>query len=136
MSSGFVARGQDSSLTVETPMNIKATNNGLWSFLSALLSGENQTLNRMQFVNNNTYSNIASATTTVVKASAGHLHSITVNTTAAGAITVYDNTSAAGNKIATLKASIVENTYVYDCAFGTGLTIVTAAASDITVSYL
>lgn len=79
--------------------------------------------------------NITTGTTTVVKSGAGVLKSITVNTTAAGAITVYDNTSAAGTKIATLKSSVVEGTYQYDVAFATGLTIVTAAASDITVAY-
>lgn len=82
------------------------------------------------------YNNIASATTTVVKSGGGLLHSITVNTTAAGAITVYDNTSAASTKIATIAASpVIGSTFIYDVAFKTGLTIVTAAASDITVSY-
>lgn len=81
------------------------------------------------------YNNISSATTTVVKTGTGMLHGITVNTTAAGAITVYDNTAGSGTKIATLKASVAENHYRFDVAFTTGLTIVTAAASDITVSF-
>lgn len=84
---------------------------------------------------NFTYKNIAAGATTVVKSGAGELRSITVNTTAAGAITIYDNTAASGTKIGTLKSSVVEGTYQYDVAFSTGLTIVTAAASDITVSY-
>lgn len=79
--------------------------------------------------------NISTATTTVVKSTAGTLHSIVVNNTSAGAITVYDNaTVASGDKIATLKASIVEGTYLYDVDFKNGCTIVTAGASDITVS--
>lgn len=88
-------------------------------------------------MNNDTfsYTNIATATTTVVKSGAGILRSITVNNTAAGAITVYDNTAGSGTKIATLKASVVEGTYEYNVSFSTGLTIVTAGASDITVSY-
>lgn len=81
------------------------------------------------------FNNITTATTTTVKSGSGHLASITVNTTAAGTITVYDNTAASGNKIATLPASAVVGTYKYDLQFATGLTIVTAAASDITVSY-
>lgn len=81
------------------------------------------------------HKNIASATTTVVSTGPCVLHSITVNTTAAGAITVYDNTAASGTKIATLKSSIVENEYGYDVRCRTGLTVVTAAASDVTVSY-
>lgn len=81
------------------------------------------------------YAHIASATTTVVKSGAGFVHSITVNTTSAGAITVYDNTAGSGTVIAVLKASIVEATYALDVSFSTGLTIVTAGASDLTVSY-
>jgi bifunctional ADP-heptose synthase (sugar kinase/adenylyltransferase) len=81
------------------------------------------------------YRNITTATTTLVKTGVGMLHSITVGATAAGAITIYDNTSAAGNIIGTLAASVAERTYTYDVAFAVGLTIVTAAASNITVSY-
>ena len=79
--------------------------------------------------------NITTATTTTVKSGAGVLGKIVVNTTAAGSITIYDNTAASGTKIGTMKASIAEGSYSFDAAFTTGLTIVTAAASDITVCY-
>lgn len=84
------------------------------------------------------FKNIATNTTTAVKASAGFLHSIVVNTAAAGTITVYDNVGAdTDNPIAILKASVAENTYLYDVEFTAGLKIVTGHAdSDITVSYL
>lgn len=81
------------------------------------------------------YRNIATAATTVVKSGSGHLESITVNTTAAGTITIYDNTAASGTIIGIMQASIGTNTYYYSIQFGIGLTIVTAAASDITVAY-
>jgi hypothetical protein len=81
------------------------------------------------------FQNITSATTTTVKSGAGILRSIAVNTTAAGTITVYDNTSAAGTKIGTLKTSIVEGTYLTNIRFQTGLTIVTGAASDVTACF-
>ena len=81
------------------------------------------------------YSNISSATTTTVKSGGGFLHSIVVNATAAGAITIYDSLTGTGTKIGTMKASIVEGTYIFDVTFATGLTIVTAGSSDITVSY-
>lgn len=81
------------------------------------------------------YNNISTATTTTVKSGVGVLHAITINTTAAGAITVYDNTAGSGTKIATFPSSAVVGTYLFDVAFTTGLTIVTAAASNITVSY-
>lgn len=79
---------------------------------------------------------ISTATTTVVKNGAGVLHTIVVTETAAGTITVYDNTAASGTIIAVLKASIGENTFTFDRAFSTGLTIVTAAASKLHVSYV
>lgn len=77
---------------------------------------------------------ISTATTTAVKSGAGILGSITVGETAAGAITVYDNTAASGTIIAVLKASIAEGTYVFDASFSTGCTVVTAGASKITVN--
>lgn len=79
--------------------------------------------------------NISTATTTTVKSGSGFLNRLVINTTAAGAITIYDNTAASGTKIATLPASAVVGTYTYQGRFAIGLTIVTAAASDITVSY-
>ena len=79
---------------------------------------------------------ISTATTTTVKSGTGRLHSIVITETAAGAITVYDNTAASGTIIAAFKASVVEGTYTFDCKFTTGLTIVTAGASKITVNYL
>jgi hypothetical protein len=79
--------------------------------------------------------NITTATTTTVKSGTGILGGIFVNTTAAGTITVYDSLTASGTKIATLKASIAEGAYLRNVSFATGLTIVTGAASDITVSY-
>jgi len=82
-----------------------------------------------------THKYISTATTTAVKSGGGVLKSITVGETAAGAITVYDNTAGSGTTIAVLKASIVEGTYELNVAFTTGLTVVTAAASKITVSY-
>lgn len=71
--------------------------------------------------------------TTVVLSGRGILKRIVVNTSAAGAITVYDNTSAAGLPLGILKASIAEGSYDYDVEMQSGITIVTAAASNITV---
>jgi hypothetical protein len=79
---------------------------------------------------------ISTATTTTVKSGAGVLHTIVLTETAAGTITIYDNTAASGTVIGLLKASIVEGTYTFDRAFTTGLTIVTAAASKLTATYI
>jgi len=78
---------------------------------------------------------ISTATTTLVKAGNGTLFSILVCLTAAGAITLYDGVDATGTVIGSLKASISEGHYRFDCGFQKGLCIVTAAASDITVIY-
>lgn len=76
-----------------------------------------------------------SATLSLVKSGAGFLHAIIVNTTANGAITIYDNTAQSGTKIGTLKASVAEGTYQYDVKFSNGLTVVTATNPNITISY-
>jgi hypothetical protein len=87
------------------------------------------------------YNHISSATTTVVKSSSGVLHSLLINTPVASAtITIYDNTAGSGTVIGVITcggtlANDQANLYTYDVAFTTGLTIVTSAATDITVSY-
>lgn len=80
---------------------------------------------------NSTY--ISTATTTTVKSGRGTLKRIVLGETAAGAITVYDNTAGSGTVVAVLKASIAEGEFNFDCRFLTGLTIVTAGASKLTV---
>lgn len=86
------------------------------------------------------YQNITGDTTTTLKTKPGYLHTITLNApTATEVITIYDNTAGSGTKIGTITipASPQPVTLVYDVAFWTGLTIVTATAtSDITVSFL
>jgi Ca2+-binding RTX toxin-like protein len=69
------------------------------------------------------------ADTIIAQAGAGTIHGIAVNTTAAGTITVAD----ASGTIAVLAASIVEDFYPLDANFSGYLSVVLAAASDITV---
>ena len=88
----------------------------------------------------NAFTYIVTAATTVVRTGAGILHAITCNKAiAAGTITIYDGLTAAGTKIGivTHPATLLQNHYtlIYDVAFTTGLTIVTAEANDITVSW-
>lgn len=91
-----------------------------------------------------THKYISTNATTVVKSSAGFLHSITIGTAGASAntITVYDNTAGEGTVIAVLDGvtgalSGAPVNFVFDVCFKTGLTIVTATgtAAKITVSY-
>lgn len=78
---------------------------------------------------------IATATTTTVKSGTGRLHTLTLGETAAGAITIYDNTAGSGTILAVLKASVAEQTFTFDLKFTTGLTIITAGASKLTVTW-
>ncbi len=78
---------------------------------------------------------ISSATTTQVFTGKGMLHSITIGETAAGAISIIDGTSGSTVNLASLKASIAEGTYTFNCSVSTGLRIITAGASKITVTW-
>lgn len=81
------------------------------------------------------YRRINGAGTTVVKSGAGTLRRIIVNTPVTlSTVTVYDNTAGSGTIIATI-SSIVGQSYQYDVAFVTGLTIVVTIGVDITVIY-
>lgn len=89
---------------------------------------------------NKKFLNIVGAATTVVKSGAGHLARIVFNKKVAnGIVTMYDNTAGSGTKIGTITnpATLLDNAQGldYGCDFGTGLTIVTSAADDITVVY-
>jgi hypothetical protein len=102
---------------------------------ATLISGEDQTNDLIKVEQRYSYSRINTATTTVVKNAPGFLQSINVLATAAGTITVYDNTAGSGTVIAVLKAGINEGTYTFNVECLTGITIITAGASDITVSF-
>lgn len=80
------------------------------------------------------WTRITSATTTVVKASAGVLNRIVIPVAATGAITVYDNTSAAGTIINIYPIGSV-GSFTVESAMGTGITVVTAAADEVGVGY-
>lgn len=82
----------------------------------------------------NEYTRISTGTTTNIGLGTNRivLKSIIVNTTAAGTITVKDGSGTVG----VLKASIAEGEYSYGpegIIIGGGCTIVTGAASDLTV---
>lgn len=80
---------------------------------------------------------ITAATTTVVKSAKGRLRSITILGGTMGAIDVYDNTAASGTKLIptfTPPAAYC-GTLTFYIPFVVGLTIVTAAATLVQVSY-
>lgn len=89
----------------------------------------------MQLRDNYKYQAITTATTTQVDTGQGQLIAIIVGETAAGAISIIDNTTGTTANIGTLKASIAEGTYWFLSQYATGLMIITAGASKITVVY-
>lgn len=105
-----------------------------------LIEGEDQTNHVMKTEQQFVYTNITSATTTTVKSGAGFLHSIVVNLPVAnGVITLYDNTAGSGTKIGTITfgatvLSDVAKAVIFNVKFTTGLTIVTSASTDLTIS--
>lgn len=95
----------------------------------------------------NFFMNITGNTTAEVKTSPGVLHGISVNNcSTGGTATIYDNTSASGTKIMTLKlGSLINLTGIVsplqllglNTRFSTGLIVVTSGSTsnDITVFY-
>lgn len=79
------------------------------------------------------YTYISTQTTTVVKAAPGVLHGIIVTGGTAGTIIIYDNASGAGTVIANFDSTVVFQPYIFDVNVSQGITIVTGAATKITV---
>ena len=88
-----------------------------------------------------TSANASSTVRTIVKGGAGELGTITINTTGAQPIRLYDaaSTTAATSTldaIAVIKPSVAEQTFTYDVSLLKGLTLEMPAtyAGDITIS--
>lgn len=79
---------------------------------------------------------ISTATTTTCKSGSGFLHTIVVTGGTAGTIDVYDNTAGSGTKLAAFSSTNAPGTYIFDCAFGTGLTVVTGAATQLSLNFV
>lgn len=90
---------------------------------------------------NGYYTNINTATTTLVRTGPGALLRIVINTAvASSSITMFDSLTGSGTKIGTitLPATLLTNSFVYEyrVQFNVGLTLVTVGTSDITVSWI
>ena len=79
------------------------------------------------------YHYIDDASTHQIFTGRGMLHAIVITEAAAGTIKIIDNTTGNTANVATLKASLAEGTYKFDCSISKGLRIITAAATKITV---
>jgi hypothetical protein len=103
--------------------------------LATLIAGENLSTNRMMVEYTNSYTYISTATTTVVKSGAGFLHNITVQGGTTGTIIIYDNTAGSGTIIYSFDSTAAIATYAMDISFSTGCTVVTGAATKLTVAW-
>lgn len=114
--------------------------------LATKLAGEDLTNDVMKIEPQYSYKNVTASGATVVKTSAGLLHSITFNQAASGTTTVMTDASAAGGTlIGTVKPgpSSAANgqpfTLIYDVLCLSGITAsqvsATALGSDLTVAY-
>ncbi len=110
-------------------------NANLKTALGSLIAGENLTTNRLNNEPVYSYATITTATTTTVKSGAGTLARIIVTGGTTGTIIIYDNTAGSGTKIADFDTTNALATYPFDATFSTGLTIVTSAATKLTVLY-
>ena len=119
--------GQFGVLQADSLGNLKET-------LGTTIAGEDipNDVTKVEFRNNATY--ISTATTTVVKTGAGLLHTIVVQGGTTGTIIGYDNTSAGGTILFSFDTTVALATYTFDVSFAVGLTVVTSAATKLTVS--
>lgn len=89
------------------------------------------------------YLYIHTAATTIVRGNGGGLHAVTINGGVAGAVTLYDIGSAGctgtpgSGKFAVIETIGATNpvTLLYDLQTANGICVVTAAATDLTVTY-
>lgn len=92
-------------------------------------------MNRQEFE----YTKISSASDTQIFTGRGLLHTVVVNTTAAGAINLTDAiltaSSGTSGTVGILQASVLPGTFLYDISIANGLTVATAAGSNITVCW-
>lgn len=110
--------------------------------LAGLITGENQTYNRMMTMPN--YNYYKATADGQVKASAGVLHSVTFaasGTVTAGVITIYDSLTETGTQIwtGTIQTALNPATIMIDGAFSTGCYIGydgTIANVSVHASYL
>jgi hypothetical protein len=92
---------------------------------------------------NSAYVYISTATTTTVRGNAGFLDTVTINGGTAGVVTLYDIGSAgctgtpASGKFATIETISATNpvSLIYNLQTKNGICVVTAAATDLTVTY-
>ena len=102
--------------------------------LGTTIAGEDipNDVTKVEMRNNAPY--ISTATTTVCKTGAGLLNTVTVQGGTAGTIIGYDNTAASGTILFSFSSTNALATYTFNVSFAIGLTVVTSAATQLTIS--
>lgn len=125
-------------------VNLIASRKGeLLVYNSRLAAGEDQTNNVMKTEQQFAFTRCAADTQ--VKASAGFIHSITIQSTdatpTAGSIIIYDNTAESGTEVMRFDVKATANvgvqsaqTVVLDCIVGTGIYVGFTTVADVAVT--
>lgn len=82
------------------------------------------------------YKYIITAVTTTLVTGSGTVNSIIIGGGTLGTIVIYDNIAGSGTIIASFDATTPRGTYPINASFATGLTVVTGAATQLTVTWV
>lgn len=104
--------------------------------LATAIRGEDSTYNRMNTAPKYSFTYISTATTTVVKSAPGLLSHIVVEGGTAGTIVIYNNTAASGAIVASFDSTNALKEYPLPAECTIGITVVTSAATKLTVFWL
>jgi len=136
MQSGQIANYNDTAPTFEDgePGSLQLDPRGnLKSTLATGLRYEDDEVAAFDDVYN--YEVIKTATTTTIKTGSGFIKEIRVLGGTLGDVSVFDDTTGTTNEIVPAVTPTAGMVLKKSCAFSTGLTIVTAAATIVVVSY-
>jgi len=100
-----------------------------------LLAGEDLIKDVITTRRRGVYAYISTATTTYVFPGSGHINNIKVAGGTLGNVTIYDNTAASGTVILPAVTPVQGQELIVDIDVTLGCTIVTAAATILTISY-
>lgn len=123
--------GDRGDLAVDSKSNLNVN-------LNTLIAGEDQSVNGTTGVlcteQRFSYSHYVGTVAGTVKAAAGFLHAITVNTVGTSPVTVYDSVGTSATVIGVISGT-TENTKIYDVTCATGITVLGTSAIDLSISY-
>lgn len=130
-----IALADQTAAEAQGGTNLRGSNGAAHVTQTTLQAGEDILADVQKVEIRGTPANISAATTTLIKTGPGVVHNIRVAGGALGNVTVYDNTDASGTVLLPAVTPVQGQVLLENIRFSTGLTIVTAAATILTVSY-